>query len=640
MEHSKFPFLQDHSTVLAYNQCVLKLKLSYHNLNHVRKEILTKALTKNSAHTQIEDAIRAIIYNLEREFDLVTIQTENFVIHPEECSWPLVSSQKLSHLVIKGENYRFHPNLILLNIYSKDPIVVSKQISKEKNDILNKILIKDNRTNKNIALLPELSNTSHNKPQSSDVTNDLNCGNKVNTLILATPRLATNDVGSQSPRKHNKIVELLHKHDSSAVQKSQSTDNGMNIASSSKKLRGTNYKSKLHLSSTKNKQRVSSPKKICPESLSTEQSVDFETDETTSSKGSSMKSIPLKRKSKEENGKGIKTKLDHSPVKKRKVTKPDYSVPVDTNDINYNISQENDDNIIICPEKRYDISEANVTNVKPLLRSVANKNLKTSSYDISELNDKQQNNEDKFIRDVNKEKKNHYNLSEPIFQSSSKKMSKNCVIEISKDGSIIEEAESTERCKGFSNETQLNGGSDVKRNDGEYEDKKSTTLSGAATNSRNRKKKLDKETNHAHSNNVLNSETQAKETRKTVHNSAIETRSKKTLPSKITNARKINKTNIVQGSLSDISSSSMSSDTETKKHGIKSNVFKQAESSNRPHTRSTSRESSRQTRSSSSLSTRSGQRHTGVSSKQSAPKAENHYPKVSVWLSKKANIPN
>ncbi|GFN74892.1 hypothetical protein PoB_000139800 [Plakobranchus ocellatus] len=117
------PYLEDHCCLVAHNTVVFKLKLKYtDDLSIQDKSALLKCVSRQAAHDQLEQVLRAVLYILERDGQVSPIQTKDFVVHTKTIPWALAN--KIEFLV-DGRSMHCYHDCLTFEVHCKQSSGVS-----------------------------------------------------------------------------------------------------------------------------------------------------------------------------------------------------------------------------------------------------------------------------------------------------------------------------------------------------------------------------------------------------------------------------------------------------------------------------------------------------------------------------------
>lgn len=104
-----FSVLEDETRLIKYMGCLYKVKLSYRNIP--RDISLEKLKITSDLQTELEEVLRAVLFNVINESEMPVIQTQNFYISPMLKSW---KAQQELGFVQNGRELEAYENVIVL----------------------------------------------------------------------------------------------------------------------------------------------------------------------------------------------------------------------------------------------------------------------------------------------------------------------------------------------------------------------------------------------------------------------------------------------------------------------------------------------------------------------------------------------
>ncbi|XP_012946253.1 uncharacterized protein LOC101860384 [Aplysia californica] len=132
MSSELLPLLKDHTFLMSNENCVFKIKLHY----ETAVDGAAPHISQETAHCEVEDVIRAVMYCLEREKTLDVVQTDHFLIRPSSQHWLL--GEKV-YFKVDDKDLRCHRNLMLLTISCKEKKLCEEQ--KGRTEELNRTML-------------------------------------------------------------------------------------------------------------------------------------------------------------------------------------------------------------------------------------------------------------------------------------------------------------------------------------------------------------------------------------------------------------------------------------------------------------------------------------------------------------------
>ena len=194
------PYFENHACLVAHNSRIFKLKLNYAEqpIESQDKASLEEFLSRQEAHNQLEEVLRAVLYILERNRPIVPIQTKNFVVYPKRTPWLLAKKIEFS---IDGKALQSYPDCLIFEILCK-----KMSMRSNKNNNCSTTRRKSLQQSKSPSLIEK--GCSHVHIQAQDpllqtVDHELN-SNKIQSVpVLHTPRLgASINAKNLAPQKN------------------------------------------------------------------------------------------------------------------------------------------------------------------------------------------------------------------------------------------------------------------------------------------------------------------------------------------------------------------------------------------------------------------------------------------------------
>ncbi|XP_052761246.1 biorientation of chromosomes in cell division protein 1-like 1 isoform X2 [Mya arenaria] len=124
---STFPFLQDNTRLVRQGDTLYKVKIKYTSLALKQKP---EGLNASSAHQQIEQCFRALLYMNERNVELKPVLTEDFLIRPQKVPWSFPKKYSNYGFHQHGEALKAYDYVFELNVCSRE--FKSKQLEEKK----------------------------------------------------------------------------------------------------------------------------------------------------------------------------------------------------------------------------------------------------------------------------------------------------------------------------------------------------------------------------------------------------------------------------------------------------------------------------------------------------------------------------
>ncbi|RUS71040.1 hypothetical protein EGW08_021198 [Elysia chlorotica] len=196
-----FPYLEDHACLFVHNGKIFKLKLNYadHPIDPKERADFHECLSREQAHNQLEEVLRAVLYILERDGCIVPIQTNNFTVYPTTSPWQLGKKIEFS---VDGKVMLCYPDCLKFRVHLKEMSMASNE-NNNRSSASNKTLEQEQ---KGLSLLRENDHPSgciqakDKLPQAISLESD---SSKIQSIpVLHTPCLgASNDAKNLVPPK-------------------------------------------------------------------------------------------------------------------------------------------------------------------------------------------------------------------------------------------------------------------------------------------------------------------------------------------------------------------------------------------------------------------------------------------------------